>query len=157
LAGFFSVGYGLAFSGSFDVIQKFEAAGMGPCAAPMIVNLPVYFGSAAAGIAFAGTIAAQGRSWPLLWRQRPARNWLLAVLMAGFGVGGVFLYSVGSAGPAHPAPNISYGIFMSFFVVGGNLIGLATGELRSRSGGSRALLALGIAGLVASAVLLRVS
>ena len=157
IAGLCSAAYGLAFTLHFDGIERLVARGVSASSASIVVNLPVYLGSGGAASAFAGSLLIRSRSMTYLFHAEPGRNWILALIMAVFGVGGTFLYSVASSGPGHPTPNASYGVFMSFFVLGGNLVALATGELRSRSAGANGILACGIAGLIAGALLLHSS
>ena len=156
-AGLCSAAYGLAFSVHFDSIQRLVARGLSPSAASMLVNLPLYVGSACAAFLFAGWLLIRSRSGLRFLNAQPLRNWTLGVVMAIFGVGGTFLYSTASSAPGHPSPNTSYGVFMSFFIAGGNLVGAGTGELASRSAAANGLLAAGIGGLMAGALLLHSS
>ena len=81
----------------------------------------------------------------------------LALLMGASSIGGVVLYGIGSSSKGHPAPNIAFGIFMSFLVLSGVGIGLASGELRGLPAQRKAVLALSVAGLISGAWLLRLS
>lgn len=157
LAGFFSASYGMAYSLAFPIVETAEKAGLSPESAPLVVSLPIYWGAASFAIPFGLTCAIRSHSIRSFFVSRPFRNWTLAVLMAVFGVGGVFLYGIGSSMPGRPAPNVSFGVFMSFFVLAGNAVGLITGELRSRSRRANALLTASIVGLVVAAWLLRAS
>lgn len=156
-AGLFSTGYGLAFTLHFDRIQALVERGMVRASAPMVVNLPIYLGAACAAAVFAGPVVVREHSSGAFLRSLPLRNWALALAMGLFGIGSLFLYSVATTRPGHPPPNASYGVFMSFFVVGGNLIGVLTGELRSRSALAGIVLATGIGGIIAGALLLHSS
>jgi hypothetical protein len=64
------------------------------------------------------------------------------------------LYGFASSAAGHPSPNISFGIFISFLVLGGVGLGLAGGEMRGTAARSRTGLLLSACGLVAGACLL---
>jgi hypothetical protein len=66
------------------------------------------------------------------------------------------IYGFAGNRAGHPSPNISFGVFVSFLILSGNVLGLATGELRECSRGVGAGLLLSACGLVAGACLLNV-
>jgi L-rhamnose-H+ transport protein len=156
IAGVFSASYGLAYAQQSAAVNAMVDAGMSPLSAPMLVALPVYAGAASFAIPFGLVCALRSRSFALFVSASSLRNWALALAMGGFGVGGVVLYGVGNAG-GRLLPNIAFGVYMSFFVLGGNAIGVLTGELRSRSKNSNLMLAASVACLICGAWLLRAS
>jgi L-rhamnose-H+ transport protein len=156
IAGLFSAGYGLAYAQESPAVNAMVTAGFSPLSAPMLVALPVYAGAASFAIPFGLVCAGRSRSLALFVAASSPRNWALALAMAAFGVGGVVLYGAGSAG-GRVLPNIAFGIYMSFFVLGGNAIGVFTGELRARSRRANWILTASIAGLICGAWLLRAS
>ena len=64
------------------------------------------------------------------------------------------LYGYAGSGAGHPSPNVSFGVFISFLVLGSNALGLSTGELRGASRRVSAGLLFSAGGLVAGAWLL---
>lgn len=155
-AGVFSAGYGLAFTAGFPAVSSLMRQGIAPESAAWIVALPVYAGSAAAAFAVALPCAVRSGSLREIVTNQPAHNWLLALFMGVSGTGGVVLYNTGSSISGHLEPNVSFGVFMTFFVASGNLMGLAAGEFRSASARTRITLALSILVLIAAAWLLNV-
>ena len=66
----------------------------------------------------------------------------------------VVLYGLGGTAAGHPAPNVSFCIFMTFLVLGGNALGFATGEMRGNGRAVNAGLRMSCCGLVLAAWLL---
>ncbi len=157
LAGVLSAAYGLAFSFEFHAVEILLRAGFSSIIVPIVLALPLNLGSALFAIPFGLLCASRSQSLHLFWSKHALRNWGLALLMGLFGTGGVFLYGVGSTWKPHLSPNISFGVFMSFLVLGGNLIGIAERKRRERSMGKQLLLLASIVGLIAAAWLLHVS
>lgn len=157
IAGAFSASYGLAFSIEFWRIEKFVRTGLSASEASMLVALPLYIGSASFAIPFSLICAAKSRTVSLLWSARPVRNWALALSMALFGVGGVFLYGLGSTGSAQIAPNVSFAVFMTFFISGGSLLGVYERRVRKQLPFAKVILLVSLVGLLAAAWLLHAS
>lgn len=154
IAGVLSATYGLAFSFEFHAIETLTRSGYSPALAPILLALPLYLGAASFAIPFGLLCASRSQSLQLFWSRDAPRNWGLALLMGFFGTGGVFLYGLGCAWRPHLPPNVSFGVFMSFLVLGGNLIGIAERKPLARSLSRRALMIAAIAGLIAAAWLL---
>lgn len=150
-AGVFSASYGLAVAFGMEAVNHLVRRGISVLAAPLIVALPVNLGSATVALAVAWACARRTRSMSLLFLEHPARNWGVALLMGSCCTGGVFLYGLGSSASGHPEANASFGIFMTLYILGGNVIGWLLGELR---GTSTAGLVFGATGLVTAAWLL---
>ena len=64
------------------------------------------------------------------------------------------LYGFAGSRTGHPSPNVSFGVFISFLVLGGNALGFAAGELRGYPRIVTIGLFLSACGLVAGACLL---
>ncbi|MGA8596628.1 MAG: L-rhamnose/proton symporter RhaT [Bryobacteraceae bacterium] len=157
VAGVLSATYGLAFSFEFRAVEILLRAGFSSMLAPILLVLPLYLGAASFAIPFGLWCAAKSQSLHLFWSKYPLRNWCLALLMGLCGTGGIFVYGVGSTWKPHLPPNVSFGVFMSFLVLGGNLIGVAERRVSGRSMAERVLLAAVIIGLIAGAWLLHLS
>lgn len=153
-AGLASAGYGLAFAFSFPIIHGLVAGGISPVSASLVVVLPVYLGAATIAIPLGVFLAARSGSFSLFLGRHGVWNWSLALLMGFCAMAAVVLYGLASTGAGHPSPNVSFGVFMSFLVLSGNALGLATGEMRGHSTGLSTRLLLSACGLVASAWLL---
>jgi L-rhamnose-H+ transport protein len=154
LSGVSSAGYGLAFTFGFGVVGRLIAAGVPPLSAAFAVVLPVYLGAAAIAIPLGAFCAARSRSFPRFLGRHAGWNWSMALVMGLCALATVGLYGWASAGPGRPSPNVSFGIFMTFLVLGGNILGLATGEMRGHAVRDRAGLVVSSCGLVAAAWLL---
>jgi len=155
-AGFSSAAYGLAFTFSFGVVRRLVTSGISPLSAALVVVLPVYLGAASVAIPLGVLVAARSGSLALFVGRFPIRNWSLAMLMGLCAAATAVLYGFASSRTGHPSPNISFGVFISFLVLSGNVLGLAAGELRGCSRGVGAGLLLSACGLVAGACLLNV-
>jgi L-rhamnose-H+ transport protein len=157
LGGILSAAYGLGLSSQFSLVSDLLEAHLSPISAPLIVALPIYAGAASFAIPFGLTISARSHKLQDLLIANSAHNWLLAWLMGLAGVGGVLLFGTGSAGKGHPEPNVSFAIFISFFITGGNLLGLQAGELRGTSVSLKFFYGVATVMLVLGAILLRTS
>jgi FtsH-binding integral membrane protein len=90
----------------------------------------------------------------LFLQANAARNWLLALVMGLCAAGTAVSYNLGSTMSGHPSPNASFAIFMVYFVLGGVVLGLITGEMRGSGRTAKVGLLLSACGLVAAATLL---
>lgn len=153
-AGIASAGYGLAFAFAFPAIRGLIASGASELSATLAVVLPAYLGAACVSIPVGAIVAVESRSLGLLFGKHAAWNWSLALVMGLCAAATALLYGYAGSGVGHPSPNVSFGVFISFLVLGGNLLGLAAGEMRGASRAVRAGLLLSAGGLVAGASLL---
>ena len=153
-AGIASAGYGLAFAFAFPAIRGLIASGASELSATLVVVLPAYLGAASVSIPAGAIVAAQSKSTNLLFGRHAAWNWSLALIMGLCAAATALLYGYAGSAAGHPSPNVSFGVFISFLVLGGNLLGLAGGEMRGASPAVRAGLLLSACGLVAGATLL---
>jgi L-rhamnose-H+ transport protein len=154
VSGLASAGYGLAFSFSFGTIKGLIANGVPPIAASLVVVLPVYLGGASVAVPVGLFFAKRSRTLSLFVSRHAVRNWFLAVVMGLCAAATVVLYGLGGTATGHPSPNVSFGVFMTFLVLGGNAIGFATGELRGSRPGLKAGLWASSCGLVLAAWML---
>jgi L-rhamnose-H+ transport protein len=154
VSGLSSAGYGLAFTFSFGTIQGLIARGVSPVSASLVVVLPVYLGAASVAVPVGLFFAKRTRSLALFVAKQAAWNWFLAVVMGLCAMATVVLYCLGGTTASHPSPNVSFGIFMTFVVLGGNALGFAAGEMRGNGPGLNAGLGMSCCGLVLGAWLL---
>jgi hypothetical protein len=154
VSGLASAGYGLAFSFSFGTIHRLIAGGVSPVSASLVVVLPVYLGGASVAVPVGLFFAKRSRTLPLFVAGHAAWNWSLAVVMGLCAAASVVLYGLGGTAAGHPSPNVSFGIFVTFLVLGGNALGFATGEMRGNGRGVNAGLLMSSCGLVLAAWLL---
>ena len=153
-AGFSSAGYGLAFTFSFAHIRAMMAGGISQLSASLVVVLPVYLGAASVAIPLGALVAARAHGFPLFLGRHAMWNWSLAAAMGLCATASAVLYGYAGSGAGHPSPNVSFGVFISFLVLGSNALGLSTGELRGASRRVSAGLLFSAGGLVAGAWLL---
>jgi len=156
LAGFAAAGYGLAFAFAFPAIRGMIAGGVSEVSAALVVVLPVYLGAASVAIPTGVLTATRSGSLPLFFGSHALRNWSLALTMGLCAAATALLYGFAGSAAGHPSPNVSFGVFIAFLVLGGNLLGLAAGEMRGCSRTVTAGLLLSACGLVAGAWLLNV-
>ena len=154
VSGIASAGYGLAFAFSFGTIHRLIDGGVSPVSASLVVVLPVYLGGASVAVPVGLSFARRSRTMALFIGGHAAWNWFLALVMGLCAAATVVLYGLGGTIAGHPAPNVSFSIFMTFLVLGGNALGFATGEMRGNGTGVNAGLWMSSCGLVLAAWLL---
>jgi L-rhamnose-H+ transport protein len=155
-AGFATAGYGLAFTFSFGLIRGLVASGVSQLSAALVVVLPVYLGGASVAIPLGVLVASRSGSLYLFFGRHAAWNWSLALVMGLCAMATAVLYGFAGSRTGHPSPNVAFGVFISFLVLGGSVLGVATGELRGCQRGVSAGLLLSACGLVAGACLMNV-
>ena len=106
------------------------------------------------GIPLGVLVAARAHGLPLFLGRHAMWNWSLAAVMGLCATASAVLYGFAGSGAGHPSPNVSFGVFISFLVLGSNALGLSTGELRGSSLRVSAGLLCSAGGLVAGAWLL---
>jgi len=153
-AGLTTSSYGLALTFGFGAIRDMVAGGISPLSASLVVVLPLYLGAASISIPVGLLVAARAGTLRLLLGKFTGWNWSLALLMGVCAMATAVLYGFAISRAGHPSPNVSFGIFISFLVLGGAGLGVATGEMRGATAGAKAGLFLGACGLVAGAWLL---
>lgn len=156
-AGMFSACYGLAFSLRIRVLTSLISHGISPTLASVAVALPLYAGSASFAVPFGLACARRTKTLRSFFQSNLSWNWTLAIVMGICGVGGSVFYGWASTRAGHLSPSVSYCIFMILFIVAGNGVALATGELHRRSRAANAALVGSIACLIGAVWLLRQS
>jgi L-rhamnose-H+ transport protein len=157
LAGFFSAAMGLALVINEDLVNHLVRGGVSPVLAPLIVWVPLGQGSALVSLVFGFWCARRSYSVRFLYQSHPLRNWLLATLMGALGFGGLLLYGLGSTASGHPPRNVSWAVYMTVYILGGNAIGLLTREWERCSPRTYLELAAGIVILLGAIGCLAVS
>jgi L-rhamnose-H+ transport protein len=153
-AGLASAGYGLAFTFGYRAVGMLVENGTSPLSASLAIVLPAYLGAASVSIPLGLLTAKRTRTLRLLLGPSAAWNWSLAFVMGLFAAATAVLYGYTSTAAGHPSPNISFGVFVSFLVLGGVGLGLAAGEMRGSPAPARTGLLLSAGSLVAGAWLL---
>lgn len=154
ISGILSASYGLALSFRFETVGALARDNVSPFSASLAVLLPVYLGGASVAIPFALFWAARSHSLDLFVRPDARWNWTMACIMGLCAAGTALCYNLGSTMRGHPFPNVSFAIFMAFFVLGGVALGFHGGEMRGSRRADQAGLLLSACGLVAAAGLL---
>jgi L-rhamnose-H+ transport protein len=154
ISGLLSAGYGLAFTFQYRTVDTLIAKGISPLTASLAVLLPVYVGGASVAIPTGIYAALKCDSLPLFLGRGAARNWLLAIMMGLFAAGTAVCYNLGSTSVGHPPPNVAFAIFMTFLVLGGVVLGFATGEMRGDRLRAKAITGCSAMGLLIAAWLL---
>ena len=153
-AGFATAGYGLAFSFAFQDLGALAASGVSALSAPLAVVLPVYLAAAVVAIPVGIAGAARTGTLALFFGKHAVWNWSMALIMGGCAAATALLYGFAASSAGHLSPNVSFAVWVSFLVLGGNGLGLASGEMRGSRRGVAAGLVLSICGLVVGACLL---
>jgi len=153
-AGVSTAGYGIAFAFALPAIRGLIEKGIPEVSATLAVVLPAYLGAATVAIPVGVAAAARSHSLPLFFGRHAAWNWSLALTMGLCAAATALLYGFAGSRAGHPSPNVSFGVFISFLVLGGNLLGLALGEMRNCRRIVSAGLLVSACGLVAGACLL---
>ena len=153
-AGFASAGYGLAYTFAFPALRRLIVGGVSEMSATLAIVLPAYLGCASVAIPLGVLVAARSGSLPLFVHAHALRNWSLALAMGICAAATALLYGFAGSAAGHLSPNVSFGVFISFLVLSGTLLGLAAGEMRGCSRRFIVGLLLSAAGLVAGALLL---
>jgi L-rhamnose-H+ transport protein len=156
VSGLLSASYGLAFAFQFETVRTLAAAGISPLSASLAVLLPVYLGGASVAIPVAVSCSARTHTLFRYWQANAVRNWTLAMIMGLCAAGTAVCYNLGSTMGGHPSPNVSFAIFMAFFLVGGMALGFLSGEMRGSAREAKIGLWLCAGGLAAAAALLNV-
>jgi L-rhamnose-H+ transport protein len=153
-AGVASAGYGLAFAFGFGAIRSLVESGVPQLSASLALVLPVYLGAASIAIPLGLVTAARSGSMTAFLGRDALWNWSLALMMGLCATASAVLYGFAGSRTGHASPNVSFGVFIGFLVLGGSGLGFASGELRGCSRGVRAGILLSSCGLVAGACLL---
>jgi L-rhamnose-H+ transport protein len=156
VSGVLSASYGLALAFKFDTVRALTGGRISALSASLLVLLPVYLGGASVAIPIALSCSVRSRTLSLFWRANAVRNWLLALVMGFCAAATAVFYNLGSTMGGHPSPNVSFAVFMAFFLVGGVVLGFLTGEMRESARAAKIGLLLSAGGLVVAAVLLNV-
>jgi L-rhamnose-H+ transport protein len=154
IAGCLCASYGLAFAFNYQTVRAFSDGGVSALSGSLAILLPVYLGGASVAIPVAIACAARSGSLALFVSGSAGRNWLLAIVMGVCAAGTAICYNLGSTASGHPAPNVSFAIFMTFLVLGGVVLGLITGEMRGSRRAAKIGMILSAGGLAAAASLL---
>lgn len=152
VAGIFSSGLGLALAWGGGLVKEMIKGGVSPVVAPLAVWIPAFLGSAVVAIGYGLWCSRRSRSLPAFWRSAPTWNWSLVGAMGLLGFGGMALYGIGASASGHPRETVAWGIYMSSFILSGNVLGIMTREWRSCSRRTYSVFTGGVALLLAAIV-----
>jgi L-rhamnose-H+ transport protein len=133
VAGVFSSGLGLALAWGEGLVREMTRGGASPVIAPLVVWIPAFLGSALVTMAYGLWCSLRSDSLPAFWRATPGWNWMLVSAMGILGFGGIALYGIGATAHRHLPENVAWGIYMSSFILSGNLLGVLAKEWRGCS------------------------
>jgi L-rhamnose-H+ transport protein len=140
------------FAMIFGEPLKTRAADLGasPFGAPNAIWCIGLLGGFCTTMVYCLYLKSANRSWKLYAAPAGGINWLLTFLMGVMWFGGVALYGVAATrlGKQY-GPSLGWPILQSMAVIGGNLVGLLSGEWKGAGRASLALMGAGLALLLA--------
>ena len=152
--GVFGSSFNLGFAFSGDIIRKSIASGAWPATGGYGVWSLVLGAGFFPNLFYCLYRLLRNRTFALFFQEYWLRETLLAVSVAVVWLSGLFLYGAGATLAGKYGTSVGFALFMAMSVLSSTVLGMVTGEWKSTSRRTRGLLALGVAALVLSVVVL---
>ncbi|MBZ5560855.1 MAG: hypothetical protein LAP13_00385 [Acidobacteriia bacterium] len=152
--GVFGSNFNLGFAFSGNIPQKALAHGAGPLTATYAVWAVVLGAAFVPNLLYCLYLLVRNRTWPQFVAEGSARDALLSVAMGVLWLSGILVYGMGATLVGRYGTSVGYTLFVAASILSANLMGILTGEWRATSHATRKLLALGLAVILVSVVVL---
>lgn len=147
-----SLNLGFAFSG--DIIRKSIERGAGPATGGYAVWSLALAAGFLPNLFYCLYLLFRQRTFTAFFQKEWLRETLLAVSMAVLWLSGVLLYGAGATLAGKYGTSVGFTLYTAMNVLSSTVLGIVTGEWKSTSRRTRRLLALGMAALLLSVVVL---
>ena len=152
--GVFGSCFNLGFAFSGDIIRKSIESGASPSTGGYGVWSLIFGAGFFPNLLYCLYRLLRNRTFTAFLHKGWRRETLLAVSMAVMWLSGLLLYGAGATLAGRYGTSVGFTLFLAMSVLSSTMLGILTGEWKSTSRRTRGLLALGVAALVLSAVVL---
>jgi L-rhamnose-H+ transport protein len=146
------INLGFAFGG--QVASRSLELGANPATSTYPVWLLVLWSGFIPNLLYCSHLLFRNRSWALFARTGKAREILLALAMAGFWGSSVFSYGIGATMTGQYGTSVGYALWVAISIASAAAVGVLTGEWKGTSSSTRKVLALAMALVLASVIVL---
>jgi L-rhamnose-H+ transport protein len=152
--GVFGSCFNLGFAFSGDIVRKSIETGAGPATAGYGVWSLVFGAGFFPNFFYCLYRLLRNHTFAAFLKKDWLRETLLAVSMAVVWLSGLLLYGAGATLAGKYGTSVGFTLFVAMSVLSSTVLGILTGEWKSTSQRTRRLLALGVAALLLSVVVL---
>jgi L-rhamnose-H+ transport protein len=147
-----NINLGFAFSG--DVVNKSVQMGASPVTATYSVWALVLGAGFIPNLLYCCRLLFRHGTWSSFTRAGWVREIGLAIAMALLWLSGIVGYGIGATLVGRYGTSLGYALFIAAMILSSNLLGIATGEWKATSARTRKVLAVGVAVILISVVVL---
>ncbi len=152
--GVFGSNFNLGFAFSGNLPQQALARGASPFAATYAVWALVLGAGFIPNLLYCLYLLFRNRTWPQFVAAGSAREVLFSLAMGVLWLSGVLVYGMGATLVGRYGTSVGYTLFVAASILAANLMGMVTGEWRGTYHPTRKLLAIGLAVILVSVVVL---
>lgn len=152
--GVFGSNFNLGFAFSGDLPQQALVRGASPLTATYAVWALVLGAAFIPNLLYCLYQLLRNHTWPQFRVAGSAREALLSIAMGVLWLSGVLVYGIGATLVGRYGTSVGYALFVAASILSANLMGIVTGEWRATSPATRRLLAIGLAIILVSVVVL---
>jgi len=156
VSGVFGASLNLGFAFSGDIIQSSRQLGAGTVASTYAVWVLVLTGAFVPNLAYCVYLLCKNHAWRLFPEAGWSREVVLALAMSLAAIVAVCGYGVGATLLGKYGTSIGFALFMGSTIFASNGFGILTGEWKRTSTMTRGILAVGMATVVVSVIVLNV-
>ena len=152
--GIFGANLNLGFVFGGELLQRSVALGANPVTATYAVWAPVLGAGFIPNLLYCLYLLGRNRTWSLFLQTGWLRESLLGVAMGLLWLGGMVGYGIGATLAGRYGTSVGFVLLAASIILASNLLGILTGEWKATSPKTKKLLAVGIALIVASVIIL---
>ncbi len=152
--GIFGANLNLGFVFGGELLRRSVALGANPVTATYAVWALVLGAGFIPNLLYCLYLLNRNRTWSLFHQTGWPRESLLGVAMALLWLGGMVGYGIGATLAGKYGTSVGFVLLAASIILASNLLGILTGEWKSTSPRTKKLLAVGIALIVASVIIL---
>ena len=149
------INLGFAFGG--QVASRSLEMGANPATSTYPVWLLVLWAGFIPNLIYCSYLLFRNRSWTLFTKTGKAKETLLVIAMAVLWVFAVFGYGIGATVSGRYGTSVGYALWIALSIASAAVVGVLTGEWKGTSLSTRKVLAMAMALVVASVIVLNLS
>lgn len=152
--GVFGANLNLGFAFSGDLIPRSQSLGANAVTATYSVWTLVLSAGFIPNLVYCSYLLSRNRTWTRFWSPGSSREAALGIAMAFLWLAGIVCYGIGATLVGKYGTSLGFALFMAVTILASNLLGIWMGEWKGISGRTMHQLALGVALVLVSVIVL---
>lgn len=152
--GIFGSAWNLGFAFSGDTLRRSMQLGASPIASTYVVWALVLLGGLLPNLSYSAYLVWKRRTWRTFAQEKWQRESALGLAMAFLWFSAIVSYGIGATLIGKYGTSVGFTLYIAATILASSVLGIATGEWKGISSQARRLLAMGVAAIFVSVLIL---